>query len=177
MSVIIRMTFKFILVIIFITYSERSIAQTKLPLPNKLPKNVGDIAFDPKIDDRHFQVCYPEDIYQYYAAKTTYVGGAKAVKNFFFSHYKYERAFSTVTGYITIRFIVNCKGRTGWFRIQQLDDHYYKAQFNKKMVGALLNLIKKLDHWVPGKYNGVDCDSYYYLNFKLQGGRLIDITP
>jgi hypothetical protein len=167
-----------ILLILVITFSAAtSFAQTLLPLPDKLPEHVGDITFDPKIDDPHFQVCYPEYVYQYYGLNTSYVGGAKAIKKFMFSHFKYEPAFSTATGYITIRFVVNCKGETGWFRIKQIDKHYEHIQFNKNMIDQLLDLTKKLNCWIPGKINGVNCDTYYYLNFKLIDGHLKDITP
>ena len=158
-------------------FSARSFAQFSLPLPGKLSENVGDIKFDPKTDDPHFQVCYPAYIYQYYGPNTTYVGGTKAIKDFFFSNFKYEPAFSTATGYITIRFVVNCKGQTGWFRIKQIDKHYEHIQFNKKVTDQLLSLTKKLSHWIPGKVNGVNYDTYYYLNFKLIDGHLKDITP
>lgn len=169
---------KLLLAALFIiAYASVSMAQTKLPVPDKLPENVGDITFDKKTDDPQFKICNPGNVYQYYAVNTTYKGGTKAIKKFLLSNYKFEPDFAGITGYITIRFIVNCKGQTGWFRIQQLNSSYQITQFNKKAVGELLNLTKKLNAWIPGKFNGVTRDSYYYLNFKLTGGHLKDITP
>jgi hypothetical protein len=172
------MRYKLLLAALFIiAYVSVSMAQTKLPLPGKLSEHVGDITFDKKTDDPKFKICNSANVYQYYAVNTTYKGGTKAIKNFFFSNYKFEPAFKAITGYITIRFIVNCKGQTGWFRVQQLDDNYKIAQFHKKVINELLGLTKKLNGWIPGKLDDAVRDSYYYLNFKLTGGHLKDITP
>jgi hypothetical protein len=169
--------YKMLFIMAMVTFAVRSSAQTKLPLPDKLPEKVGDITFDPKLDDPHFVVCHSDNIYQYYELSTTYKGGTKAIKNFFFNNFKYQSAYSKVTGYITIRFVVNCKGQTGWFRIQQLNSRYEHAQFNNKIVATLLDLTKKLNQWIPGKGREVDWDTYYYLNFKLINGHLKEITP
>jgi hypothetical protein len=171
------MGYKLLLIVLITTYASVLLAQTKLPIPGKLPENVGDITFDPKTDDPHFKVCYPDNIFQYYAVNTTYKGGTQVIRNFYFSNYKYEMGYASITGYITIRFVVNCKGQTGWFRIKQLDSNYQHISFNKKAVSELLILTKKLNSWIPGKFNGVNYDSYYYLNFKRTGGHLKDITP
>jgi hypothetical protein len=167
----------FLVVFFIIACTLDSVAQTKLPLPDKLPQNVGDIAFDKKTDDPNFKMCDPGYIFQYYGVQTSYKGGTEAIKKFFFDNYKYEPGFKPITGYITIRFIVNCKGHTSWFRIQQLDGQYKIVQFNKAAVNKLLNLTKKLNAWIPGKFDGAVRDSYYYLNFKLVNGHLKDITP
>src|ERR1700760_3299582 len=109
-------------------------AQSKLPLPDPLPANVGDLKFDPKTDDPNFQICFPEYINQYYGMGTSYKGGKKEIRRYFMSHFKYDPAFSSINGYITIRFIINCKGQTGWFRIKQIDQYYQPANFNKRMA-------------------------------------------
>jgi len=171
------MKYRFILFLIFGLTGTHLLAQSKLPLPDPLPANVGDLKFDPKTDDPHFQICYPDYINQYYGMGTGYKGGKKEIRNYFREHFKYEPSFSTISGYVTIRFIINCKGQTGWFRIKQVDQHYQKANFNKKMVNQLLDLTKKLNGWIPGKIDEKNYDTYYYLNFKLLNGHLKDITP
>lgn len=148
-----------------------------MPLPDKLPQNVGDISFDKNTDDPDFKICNPNRIFQYYGVQTGYKGGNKAIKTFFFNNFRYEAEFKGITGYVTIRFIVNCKGQTGWFRVQQMDSQYKITHFNKKAVTQLLKLTKKLNGWIPGKFEDETRDSYYYLNFKLTGGHLKDITP
>jgi hypothetical protein len=171
------MKYRLIVLLILGLTGTRVLAQDTLPLPNPLPANVGDLKFDPKTDDPHFQICDPDYIIQYYGTGTGYKGGKKEIRNYLIQHFKYEAAFSAISGYITIRFIVNCKGQAGWFRIKQVDQHYQHANFNKRMVDQLFDLTKKLNGWIPGNVNGVNCDTYYYLNFKLLKGYLKDITP
>ena len=151
--------------------------QDKLPAANKLQDNVGDISFDPKIDDPAFHPCDPNGIHQYYGPDTHYKGGAQVLKNYLKGKFKYEAGYAGATGYVTIRFVVNCKGQTGWFRIMQIDNNYQQVQFNKKLVNSLLALTRSLNDWIPGKWGGADSDTYYYLNYKLVNGHLKDITP
>ncbi len=161
----------FLCVLVMKTYAQ-------IPRSDKLPPQTGNITFDPKIDNPSFHPCDTGgDILQYYGLNTNYKGRVRAIKKYFGANFKYQPAYAGVTGYITIRFIVNCKGQTGWFRIKQIDKDYQPAQFNEKIVTKLLKLTKMLNGWVPGKWNGQYLDTYYYLNFKLIDGHLKDITP
>jgi hypothetical protein len=153
-------------------------AQGNLPKADQLPEDVGDIAFNPKIDKANFYLCHKDFIIQYYNFSTSYQGGGKAIKEFILNHYVYKPAYKMISGFITIRFVINCKGETDRFRASHLDSDYKKVLINKDLVAQMLRLCKSLNHWIPGKdQKGNVYDSYYYLNFQFVKGRIKAITP
>ncbi len=170
---------KYALILLLLTAIRLPIkAQSNLPKADELPEDVGDIAFDPKTDRANFYLCHKGYIIQYYNFTTSYQGGGKAIKEFILSHYLYKPAYKLTTGFITIRFVINCKGETDRFRVSQLDSDYKKVLLNKELTGQMLRLCKNLNHWIPGKdQKGNVYDSYYYLNFQFVKGRIKAITP
>jgi hypothetical protein len=172
----IKNCFLFLLVLIAVKLPLR--AQTKLLDSNQLLEDVGDIKFNPKTDKANFCLCHKDFIIQYYNFGTTYKGGSKAIKSFIYKQYQYWSAYNLITGIITIRFVVNCKGETDRFRVLQMDSNYQKVTFDKGLTKHLLKLCAKLNHWIPGKDNkGNIYDSYYYLNFQIVKGHILNITP
>lgn len=81
------------------------------------------------------------------------------------------------SGYITIRFIVNCKGITNRFRMYETDSLYQQFCFDPLITQQLQAITKNLHDWIPGKFDNRQYDSYYYLSFKINIGQLIDIMP
>ncbi len=158
-------------------------AQRAAPVPAP-PANVGDIAFNPATDRSSFQRCGEGqyEVPQYYQTNTTYAGGTKALRQLFVSKARL-RSTGAQNGYITIRFLVNCRGETDRFRVTQLDTAYQPAQFGPALVAALLAQTKGLRAWQPGKFTGpgshqgeaLDC--YYYLLFIIRDGRVADVLP
>ena len=133
---------------------------------------------DPKTDDPSFKPCNEQWINPYYGVKTGYRGDKTAlVKHFNVQYRKPNNKLSKQSGYITIRFIVNCKGKTGRFRLQQFDREYNITSYPQEIVSQLLNLTRQLNGWVPGQYNGESMDSYYYLCFKIKEGEIAEILP
>jgi hypothetical protein len=81
------------------------------------------------------------------------------------------------SGYITIRFLVNCKGETGRFRTEQLDFDYKLKIFEGDIVLKILSKTKALDGWLPSTANGYKCDYYNYLTFKIIDNQIAEILP
>lgn len=153
-------------------------AQNNLPSASSLPEDVGDIAFDPKTDKADFYLCHQNFIIQYYNVATSYKGGGGTIKKLILNNYQYKPVYVATTGFVTIRFVINCKGQTDRFRVVQMNNNYEQTIFNKDLIAQLLGICKSLDPWLPGKDGkGNIYDSYYYLNFKLVKGRITAITP
>lgn len=142
-------------------------------------QEVGDIPFNKAMDDSSFYQCYMNWVPQYYGVETTYLGGTDAINKIFSSRYnsKGVKNLQTQTGYITIRFIVNCRSATGRFRIYQVDSSYQTYSFDPTISKRLLEITKSLSNWIPGTYKDMKVDSYYYLTFKIIRGELKEITP
>lgn len=142
-------------------------------------QEVGDISFNKNIDDSSFYLCNQQWIPQYYQIGTTYQGGMNEIRRIFFIKYKNKgvKNLQNQTGYITIRFVVNCKGATNRFRTYQVDSLYKSCSFDPIITKSLLDITKSLYDWIPGTFENQKVDSYYYLNFKIVRGELKEITP
>lgn len=144
-------------------------------------KNVGDISFDRKLDDANFKLCNEQTIEQYYVRWSSdippgYKGEKRGLEKAILDAYRFPQA-AEENGFITIRFIVNCKGESGRFRIEEMDFAYQAKSFDKEITGQLLDIVKSLKGWIPRKSNGVDLDYYQYLTFKMNQGQIIKILP
>lgn len=141
------------------------------------PDNIGDIPYNPKTDNADFYLCNPNRIVQYYSVSTDYRGERIAMYDEIMSKYKYKQAYGSKSGFITIRFVVNCKGDTDRFRVFELDDHYQNTKFEPEMIHHLLDIVRSLDAWIPGSRDGQIYDSYFRITFKIHNSKIILIKP
>ncbi|WP_312299197.1 hypothetical protein [Chryseobacterium sp.] len=145
-------------------------------------KNVGDIDFDNLVDNIAFSKCNENYSFEYYNIFNgfQYKGEKYEILKLWreITNLKEKNNNSQVKdGYITARFLINCKGKAGLFRIQQMDENYQEINFNITLVNEILNFVKSLDGWVIGENNGVKVDYYQYLTFKIENGIVKEILP
>lgn len=140
-------------------------------------RHVGDITNDPKTD-QDFQVCDEDRILQYYnfGKGFQYKGEKISLVKHFTAAFDSTR-YNDESGFVTIRFVVNCKGQAGRFRVQEMGDDYQPKKFAKRLTEDLLAVTKKLDGWIAGEMQGKPYDYYQYLVFKFEHGKLIEIMP
>ena len=142
------------------------------------PVQIGDIYFDSKLDDPKFKLCDENRVFQYYGfGKGLQYQGEKIEINQHFKEGLKLNEQVNESGFLTIRFIVNCEGKTGRFRVQGMDNHYAEKVFGDNLTNQLMSLTKKLDGWVIGEHEGTPYDYYQYLTFKIENGLLIEIMP
>ena len=144
---------------------------------SKYPYQVGDIEYDAKLDDPNFKVCNYPKVYQYYnfgdgfdyeAEKTTIIEELEKLN-------LYDP--TKKSGYITIRFVVNCEGKTGWFRLTEMDSNYQETKFDSKFSQSLLDFTKNLKGWKTKIAKEKNVDYYQYLTFKIKDGKVSEILP
>ncbi|MCJ8155209.1 hypothetical protein MKJ01_15695 [Chryseobacterium sp. SSA4.19] len=140
---------------------------------------MGNIEFDNKQDDPHFKKCSNNErrVFQYYndSKGFQFEGEKIRIENGIQALNLSEDKNSN--GYITIRFVVNCEGRTGMFRVQQMDENYIAKKFNQKIVNQLLLFTKDLEGWVPKKIEKEKVDYYQYVTYKIENGKVSEILP
>jgi hypothetical protein len=142
------------------------------------PLQVGDIYFDSKIDDPDFKLCDENRVFQYYNFGNGLLYKGEKIKiNEHFREGLKTKEQKNESGFLTIRFIVNCEGKTGRYRIQGMNNDYKEKAFNKNLTSQLLSLTKQLNGWIIGEYDGKTYDYYQYLTFKIENGKLIEIMP
>ncbi|MCO6488027.1 MAG: hypothetical protein J5I98_06390 [Phaeodactylibacter sp.] len=145
-------------------------------------QEVGDIPFDPATDSPNFKICGQESsIKQYYVRGSShtpagYEGEKRALEQAFLERYNFPVSESE-DGYVTIRFVVNCRGESGRFRIEQMGFDYQPRNFDPELVQQLLEITSSLDGWIPISREGKTCDFYQYLTFKLRNGQIEKILP
>lgn len=144
---------------------------------SKYPAHVGDIEFDKKLDGSDFKKCFVDfSSFQYYNFDGFQYKGEKI---------EIEKKLETLNlksdessnGYITIRFVVNCEGKPGMFRVQQMNEDYKEIEFDKTFTDQLLEFTKSLKDWIPQEYLGIKINYYQYLTYKITNGKVSEILP
>ncbi|WP_300025483.1 hypothetical protein [uncultured Maribacter sp.] len=140
--------------------------------------DLGEIPFDEEFDDINFKLCH-EDItfpFNYGGIGLVYEGEKKQLVKTFTDNYQ-SSEIKGQNGFITIRFIINCEGKTGRFRVTEMDFNLKPKKFDKTISGKILDITKNLSGWKPHEQNGRTFDYQQYLTFKLNDGELTDILP
>ncbi len=139
---------------------------------------VEDIPFDPAVDNPNFELCFGEDhAIQYYRVSNN--TGSKHNKPKFVSFIEEQTKsikFKNESGYIRVRFIVNCKGEADRFRILESSLDNKPKSFSKQTSEKLLKVIKAIDKWHTGN-NMTKTDFYLYVLFKIVDGKIVKILP
>jgi hypothetical protein len=115
---------------------------------------------------------------EYYSLRIKYPLSSEAIlNNAKAALVQYRTPFSG-TGWVTIRFIVDCKGKPGCFHIYQVDENYLPAKFRVPFISALqIFLVEQMDAWPVGYVKNAATDYYAYVTFKIKDGRIENIIP
>lgn len=141
---------------------------------------VGDIKSDSLLDNPKFKTCNgDEHAFQYFntGEGLRYKGEKTALVSAIESSYKPINSLKNQSGYIRLRFIINCKGEAGKFRVLSSDFDYQDKEFDEAIVNQLLTIVKDMDGWEIMIRNEKSLDYYLYLIFKLENGHIIEILP
>lgn len=155
-------------------------AKQKVDLKPEYLSFVGDIERDSILDNPNFKLCNNQKhLFQYFNTGEgfKYEGEKPELISKIKSEYKPHTSVANQTGYIRIRFIINCKGDAGIYRVLSSDANYEPMEFDKELVGQLIEVVKKLDGWQTITKNDNPLDYYMYLIFKIEKGQIIEILP
>lgn len=139
---------------------------------------VGDIQQDANLDDPDFKVCNgDENVAQYFhSGKSLDISGEHtAIYQAFQQQYKPINV--NQSGLIRIRFIVNCKGMAGRFRLTASDENYQETSFDPAITDQLLAISKGLQGWGVQENEYGQLDYYQYLLFVVEKGEIKEILP
>ncbi|GAB5552923.1 MAG: hypothetical protein Sapg2KO_25140 [Saprospiraceae bacterium] len=152
--------------------------QSKPSAQSDYPRMIGDIAFDKEQDDPDFKLCSGDKrAIQYYALpEKPYAEEKPALKKHFLDQYDAEKT-TRESGLIRIRFLVNCEGQAGRFRIMGMDWDYQEKTFDTSITDQLMSLTKSISKWKGFSSKSRGLDYYNYLIFKIEAGQLKEIMP
>lgn len=126
--------------------------------------------------NKDFIVCNEDNIFQYYnPQKATYSKGKYGIRKFILSNYK-NKSY-TDSGYLNIRFIINCKGEAGRYTIHQNNLDLQSKTFNNDLKNQLFNLTTQLKQWNPNFIQDEYRDSYMYISYRIENGEITEILP
>lgn len=140
--------------------------------------DLGEITFNEKLDDINFKVCH-EDItlpFNFGRVGLVYEGEKKRLVKIIKSKFNYPET-NGQTGFITIRFLINCEGKAGRFRMTEMGLDLNTKEFDKDISNQILGITKSLDGWKAFESNGNTWDYQQYLIFKIVDGKLKKILP
>ncbi len=80
-------------------------------------------------------------------------------------------------GYLTYRFVVNCKGEAGRFVTEEADLKYDRIEFSESIRNHLLKILMEVPKWKNLSINGEPRDAYVYVTFKIKDNEIIEILP
>jgi len=145
----------------------------------KMKRWVGDISYNQEQDNHNFVICNgKENILQYFNLGNgpSYLGGKPELVKRYKSQYSPVKGHEQ-NGFIRIRFIVNCEGKAGRFRMIQSDRDYQEMSFDDKITTQLMDITKKIEEWLVMYRKDDSVDYYMYLIFKIKDGEILEILP
>ena len=134
---------------------------------------IGEIDANDKTD-KNFRVCNEDKIPEYYSMKTDFIGGKSAIKDSIL--YKLESLKFRESRLVTFRFIVNCEGQAGRFRVKAINRDIKKSEVDPENIQKIEKVLAQLKSWNPARNkSGQYFDSYYMVNFKIEDHKIVDI--
>jgi hypothetical protein len=148
-------------------------------VPNNAEKFTKRVAYiDPEtaLLNDGFKVCNEFWILDYYnPERARYSEGKNGLRTFILG--TYENRNYTDSGYLNIRFVINCKGEPGRYTIHENDLDLEPHQFSANLKQQLFELTTKLKKWKPNFTQGENRDSYMYISYKIEHGEITEILP
>ncbi len=138
---------------------------------NDYPDQFGEIAFDASQDHPDFKLCNPKELV-HSRVSLGYEGGRKRIEVICKEVINESEMSFPYNGYVLVRFLVNCDGASGRFRIETMDYGFNEQECPKELVSLIENAVRSLDEWVVEKPENVGKDHSKYLNFKIINGRV-----
>jgi len=151
-------------------------SQNTVPQHLNVKEKVGWIPFDKSLDNSNFKVCDELNIEEYYQVNPSYGEGMSSIRNYISAHQQALEALCEKDGYVIVRFVINCQGQTDRYRakfmsLNYTDENAINAELQKKII----QLMRDMGSWTPGKYDGKTYDCYQHLKFLFKNSKLVDV--
>lgn len=159
--------------VMFYAYMERN---DFLPEENMYFRSAEYIDPEKALGDKNFSVCDEDFIIQYYNPdRARYSEGKNGLRQHIRSRYK-NKGYSD-SGYLNIRFVINCKGEAGRYLIHQNDLNLNPTKLDPNMVDQLFDITTELKTWHPNYTHDAYRDSYMYISYRIEHGNITEILP
>lgn len=147
-------------------------------LINPHNNHVGVITKKGKYDTSEFKPCIEEKIFPYYYGRSPseYTKGKNQLRKHILENHD-NHGYIDISGYITVRFIINCEGQIGYFKVEQVTTDFKEVNFPNVFVDNIVELIKLTDSWKPLEFNDLPYDSFFHITLKIGNGDVLEVLP
>jgi len=139
-----------------------------------LKRSIYWIPCDPLTDEPDFNLCADDRVYSHHYCRPTFEVEGKNIEKYLLEELNAKLEPTEENGYINVRFIINCEGKAGRFRLESMNKEYGEYNF-PQITHEINQTLKELPNWQPGNVEGKHYDVFYYLNFKIEQGLITDI--
>lgn len=133
--------------------------------------DLGDIPHDPALDSDSFRLCDPGRTMQG-RSRLRYPGGREELEKVCLAQFQEDPDFESFTGYVTVRFMMNCKHETGRFRSLSVGLDFSPIDCPAELKDHLIHITRGLDEWKKSDRHGEQAEYSKYINFKIENGRI-----
>ena len=147
-------------------------------IPEKEPFEHASHYIDPETAhlNEGFSVCDENYIAQYYnTPEMPYPNGKNGFRDYI--NLAYVNDNYSDSGYLNIRFIINCEGEAGRFVIHENNLDLEPNTFNEDLKNQLFKLTSEIKGWKPIVLYDDVRDSYMYVSYRIENGEITEIIP
>ena len=166
-----------IITLLILSYSTIALSQNTIPKEINTIEKVGAIFYDSALDNPNYYLCDEINIMEYYQVNPKFKEGHNSVRRYFEEIIKRLKFSAEITGLLTIRFVINCRGEIGRIRSFAIDSKYKTIVLNQTQVNLISDHIKQMPNWKQEEHDGKKYDSYKMISFKIKNGIIIEILP
>lgn len=113
--------------------------------------------------------CKSGDIEQQIDKKPKYTGPHNNFKSYFAERITVNDAMREVDQTVTVRFVVNCKGKVSGFKVLSRWD---QRDADPEVKEQVLKLSQALNSWIPGIKDGKAIDAYAFISVRIKRGKV-----
>ncbi|MFT5736941.1 MAG: hypothetical protein ACJAU2_001639 [Maribacter sp.] len=141
----------------------------------KYPHQIGYLSPENRDFSKNFKSCSDKAPIGYYSsARNPFMESKRTFRKFIEQNYKNQNFPDS--GFLNLRFIINCKGEIGNMEVNMLNKNLLLAELNKNLVDQLIELTVKRDNWKAPSLEESK-DMYMYLTYKIEDGEITEILP
>ncbi|WCO01944.1 hypothetical protein [Psychroserpens ponticola] len=147
-------------------------------LPDNEPFEHASHYIDPEtaLLNEGFNICDENYILQYYnTQELPYPNGKNGFRNYI--NLAYVNDNYPDSGYLNIRFIINCEGEVGRFVIHENNLDLEPNTFSENLKNQLFKLTSEAKGWKPIFLHEDNRDSYMYVSYRIEHGEITEIIP
>lgn len=133
--------------------------------------NLSYIPYDTKLDSPDYLICDSTKMGSG-RSRVRYIDGTDKLKEAITSNYLYDQKYATFSGYIVIRFLVNCEGKSGRYRAQALNLDFSPSNAPSALLKHSTELIKSLDNWTKSTRHDSKAEYSKFINLKIKNGKI-----